>query len=207
MVLAAEPAETPALGGGWNAHGLAILGHRAARDLDALTLQQIDDAVVAERLSGRLRPHQVTDARAHRLGRHDHARRARGQRRGEEILQLEDAARRGDVLVGGDAAHRALVQLGGDGDIAQDERLQGADAVAEEAVLLLHDLARDFQDGRGALLERLHQPVGRLEALGDEIAIGLGARALHQGRVVVAVDQHLGQRLGIELDEIGRAHV
>ena len=134
------------------------------------------------------------------FGRDDDARRARRQRRGEEILQLEDAARRGDVLVRGDAAHRALVQLGGDGDVAQHQRLQRAHAVAEEAVLLAHDLARHLEDRRRALLERLDQPVGRLEALGDEVAIGLGARALHQRRVVVAIDQHLGQRVGVELD-------
>ena len=45
------------------------------------------------------------------------------------------------------------------GDVAQDQRPQMRDAVAEEAVLLADDLRRHLQDGLRALLQRLDQPV------------------------------------------------
>ena len=93
------------------------------------------------------------------------------------------------------------MQLGRNGDIPQHQRLQRADAVTEEGVLLTHDFARHLQDRGRPLLERLDQPVRRLESLGDEGAIVLCPRTLHQGRMIVAVDKHLGQGVRVELDE------
>ena len=80
--------------------------------------------------------------------------------------------------------------------------LQVLDAVREEAVLLAHDLLGDLQDGAGALVEALHQPVGGLQAF-EQIAL-----VLRRSRVVLrdrgevgAVDQHARQRVGVELDD------
>ena len=57
------------------------------------------------------------------------------------------------------------------GDLPQGERPQLGDAVAEEAVLLLDDLGRDLDDGPGALVERLDQPVGAGQAFADSQAL------------------------------------
>ena len=47
-----------------------------------------------------------------------------------------------------------------------------AHAIGEEGVLLAHDLAGHLQDGAGALIQALHQPVGVVEALG-QIVLGI----------------------------------
>ena len=127
--------------------------------------------------SSRLGLDQRLDAEAHRLGGQRRAAGGRGgDRRGEEIFELEDAARRRHVLVRGDAAHRALVHADRFGDVAQHQRPQMLHAVAEEAVLLAHDLGRDLEDGGGALMQRLDQPIGLLVAVGEIVALGLAAR-------------------------------
>ena len=122
------------------------------------------------------------------------------QRIGEEIPERKVAARRGDVLVGGRARHRALVQLGRGGDVAQHQRPQLLDAVLEEG-----QLPRDHRLGHpehrpGALIERLDQPVGRLEALADILLVALVAAAARKLGVVGGVDQHLGQGRAVQLD-------
>jgi hypothetical protein len=53
--------------------------------------------------------------------------------------------------------------------------LQVRDAVAEEALLLLDDLAGDLDDGPRPLVERLEQPVGALQAF---VEPGLGLAVL-----------------------------
>ena len=123
--------------------------------------------------SGALGVDQLLDAVAHRFGRMRFAAVGRRDRRGEEILQLEDAAAGRHVLVGGDARHRRFVHADGVGDGLEIERAQMLDAVGEEGVLLAHDLGRDLEDGLGALVERAHQPVRGLQAFGE---IGLVAR-------------------------------
>ena len=124
-----------------------------------------------------------------------------GDGRGEEIFQLEQAAGRGDVFIRGDAAHGAFVHADGGGDVAQVERAQQAHAVLEKRFLLRHDLRRDFQDRVGALVERLHQPVGRTQALGQVRLVGRGRRRRRDARVVTRVHQYARQRVGVELDE------
>ena len=64
------------------------------------------------------------------------------------------------IFVRGDAADGRFVHLDRVGDRAQGQRLEMRDAVAEERLLLLHDLARDLEDRPLALVERLDQPVG-----------------------------------------------
>ena len=70
------------------------------------------------------------------------------------------------------------------GDRLQIERAQVLDAVREEAVLLAHDLLGDLQDGAGALVEALHQPVGGLQALEQIVLVLLGPGGLARPREV-----------------------
>ena len=86
----------------------------------------------------------------------------------KKYFSSKRAARGRDVFVRRHAAHGALVHLHGVGDIAQDQWPQMGHAVAEEAVLPAHDLGRHLQDGLRALLQGLHQPVGRRELLPQE---------------------------------------
>src|SRR3546814_19577943 len=80
-----------------------------------------------------------------------------GDRRGEEVFQLENAAWSRDELVGRHAAYRALMHLDGSRDVAQDQRPKMLDSMQEEAVLLAHDLAGDAKDRRRPLVQRLDQ--------------------------------------------------
>ena len=105
--------------------------YRRRRVCSNSTIRSSDSVVVR-----RLAVDQAADAEAHRLGRMRVAAARGGDRRGEEIFQLEEAARRRHVLVGGDPADRALVHADRVGDVAQDQRPQRLHAVAEEPVLL-----------------------------------------------------------------------
>ena len=60
------------------------------------------------------------------------------------------------------------------------ERAQMLDAMDKKRILLAHDLARDFEDGLGALIETAHEPGGVGVALG-EIGLVL-ARASRRAR-------------------------
>ena len=111
---------------------------------------------------------QVADPEAHGFGRMSLAGLAQGDRGGEEILHLEQAARRLNELVGGRARDRRFVDADGFADHLQIERLEARDAFEQEGILPPHDLAGDVQDGARALLEALGQPVGRLQ-LGRDV--------------------------------------
>ena len=64
----------------------------------------------------------------------------------------------------------------------------------EKAVLLAHDLGRDLEDGPGALVEALDQPVGGLQAIGKKGLVGLVfAPLLRHARVVGLVDENARQ--------------
>src|SRR3546814_6541145 len=107
-----------------------------------------------------------------------------GDRRGEEVFQLENAAWSRDELVGRHAAYRALMHLDGSRDVAQDQRPKMLDSMQEEAVLLAHDLAGDAKDRRRPLVQRLDQPVSRLEPLVDVLALLLAAGGAADAGVV-----------------------
>src|SRR5690606_11095878 len=93
--------QTLTLAGWRDAERLAVLGHGAARHLDALILQQAGDLAVAERLAHVFRGHQLLDDGADGGGG-TFAALDRAHVAGEEILQLEDAARRVHVFLGGE---------------------------------------------------------------------------------------------------------
>ena len=79
-----------------------------------------------------------------------------------------------------------------------------ADAVAEERVLLAHDLGRHLQDGLRALLQRFHQPVGGLASCSVRNALSSLRGARRDAGVEALVDQHARHRLGVQLDAASR---
>ena len=99
-------------------------------------------------LSDALTLDQVADPEPHRLGGMRIAAARGGDRRGKEVFQLEEPARRRDVLVGGDPADGAFMHADRVRDVAQDQRPQRLDTVAEKALLLLHYLGGNLQDRR-----------------------------------------------------------
>src|SRR5215510_15252286 len=94
---------------GRNVYGLTILRDRAARDDDPLLAEDLRDLAVRERLEPILRADQLLDQRANR-GRRAGAARVGGDMAAKEVLELENAARRGHVLLGRHARHGRLVQ-------------------------------------------------------------------------------------------------
>src|SRR5262245_10865845 len=89
----------PPLVRGQHAQLLAVLGHRAPRDGQALLVQGERDFLVGERRARVLGLHHVADHLLDRDRRHHRAVR-RGDPAVEEVLELEQALRRLDVLVG-----------------------------------------------------------------------------------------------------------
>jgi hypothetical protein len=124
-----------------------------------------------------------------------------GDRGGEEVLHLEDAALVAMYLL---EVTRDTVDSCMPIASATVLRLSGrrcCDAIGEEAVLLADDLGGDLEDGAGALVEALHQPVGGLQAVGSGRPVLRPAAAAVDLRVVDLVDQHPRQRVGVELDQ------
>src|SRR6058998_2726671 len=91
-----------------DAHQLAVLGDRAARDVDLLLAEHLRDVLVAERLLGILLLDDLADLLLDALRAHLRAL-ATAQARGEEVLELERPLRRVHVLARGRAADGRLV--------------------------------------------------------------------------------------------------
>src|SRR3546814_17975583 len=75
-------------------------------------------------------------------------------------------------------------------------------AMSQEAVLLAHDFGGDLENGLGPLIQRLEQPVGRIEAL-RQIGLGLFVSTVARirtayPRVVAAVHQNARQGVAVE---------
>ena len=119
---------------------------------------------------------------------------------GEEIFELILAARAGQIFVRRHPTDGRFMHFDRVGDGAQRQRFQMRHALAEEILLAADDLARDLDDGLLPLVERLHQPVGAGQAIGEP---GLGILVLLAGRqfdIIAAVDQHAGQGGAVDLD-------
>ena len=103
---------------------------------------------------------------------------------GEEILQLEGAARRRDVLVGGDAADGAFVHLPPPRRCRAGSAAAGSSTPWRKKPSCRRTISlRDLEDGVGALLQALHQPVGALQLLRQEDLVVLACGAdLRSGR-------------------------
>ena len=130
-----------------------------------------------------------------------------GDRRVEEVLELEDALRRVHVLGGGDAADGRLVHADVLGDVAQDERLQVRDALVEEVALELHDALRHFMNRALPLLNRAEQPLRRAHLLLHEFLLLRVERAVAQGPAVRVADAQLGQPVVVEDHVVVLAHL
>jgi hypothetical protein len=92
---------------------LAILGDRAAGEIEAALLQQIDQRIVGQDRLGILGVDQLPDRGLHRFGRYRAFAIGRSHARGEEVLQLERAAIAVQVLVRGHAADGRFVHRDG----------------------------------------------------------------------------------------------
>ena len=124
--------------------------------------------------------------------------------RAEEIFQLEQAAVAQQIFVRGHAADRRFVHPDRFGDFAQGHRLHRRHAALEEALLPLHDLGHDLDDRPRALVERLHQPVGALQAFAQPGPRRLVLRPGLELLIIAAVDQQPRQRRLVELDRDSR---
>src|SRR5204863_6391367 len=179
---------------------LAIFGNRAPGDVESLLPQHLDELVIGEDTVGILGRDQRLDSALHRFRGSRVAAVVALDAAGEEIFELVEAAVARQIFVRSDPADRRFVHSDGLGDSPQRQRLQLRDAVAEEALLLRHDLARHLDDRPGALVERLHQPVGALQAF---VEPRLGLAVLRAGRelvIIAAVDEQARKRGAVELD-------
>jgi hypothetical protein len=129
--------------------------HRAARDVDAVALQALDDLVVRQHVAGGLGLDHGADAVAHRFRGVSVAVAGRRDGRGEEIFELEQAAIGRHVFIGGDPAHGRFMHRDRVGDGLEVQWPQVPDAIGKKRVLLAHDLLGHFEDGAGALVETL----------------------------------------------------
>ena len=93
------------------------------------------------------------------------------------------------------------MHLDGLGDIAQHQGYKVLHSLGEKGALLLDQLAGDFEDSGGALMQGLDQPVRRLELLGDILLFLFRSRLAADMGIVVVVDQHFGQRIRIQFDD------
>src|SRR5882672_4753765 len=178
-----------------NLQRLPVLGDGATRDHDPLLAEDIGDLAVRKRLSGVLCSHQLLDqrpdggggARASRLG---------GDVTPEEVLELENAARRKHEFLSRYARDGRFVQAERVCDFAQNQRPHADLAVLEKMALAVDYCLRHAQDRLEALLHVLDQPACFLQLM-RELAAGLTAIVL-QDICIHAVDAQLRQRVGVE---------
>jgi len=65
--------------------------------------------------------------------------------------------------------------------------------MGQERILVAHDLAGDLQNGAGALVQALDQPVGIVEAVGEVVLAVLVAGALGDGAVILVLTSRRGR--------------
>ena len=132
-----------------------------------------------------------------------------GDAAGEEIFELELAARTGQIFVRRHPADGGFVHRDGVRDGAQRKRFEVRDALAEKILLTTNDFAGDLDDRFLALVQRLHQPVGAGQAIGEPCLGALVLFARREFDIIIAVDEDAGQRRAVNLDSPavrGRPH-
>src|ERR1700730_11846036 len=194
----------PALVRGRDAHGFAVLGNRATRHRNALGREQFRDAPVAQGSFRVLVLDELADLGADgggggagTVGAFDLA--------GEEVAQLEHAARRVHVLAGSDARHRRLVHRDRFGDVLENHRPHVLLAVLEERRLALDDGAGDLHEGFVADLQALEQPARLLQLRAHA---GVAGVAPDEAGVAL-IEPHTWQRRRVDLHApapLGAAH-
>ena len=115
---------------------------------------------------------------------------------GEEIAQLEHAARRVHVLAGGDARDGGLVHVDRFGDVLEDHRPHVLIALLEKGGLALDDRAGDLDQRLVADLEALEQPARLLQLRAHARVAGVAADEAG----VALIEAHARQGRGVELD-------
>src|SRR5882672_10669055 len=178
-----------------NLQRLPVLGDGATRDHDPLLAEDIGDLAVRKRLSGVLCSHQLLDqrpdggggARAPRLG---------GDVTPEEVLELENAARRKHEFLSRYARDGRFVQAERVCDFAQHQRPHPDLAVFEKMSLTVDDRLRHAQDRLESLLHVLDQPACFLQLM-RELAARVTPIVL-QDIGIHAIDTQLRQRVGVE---------
>src|SRR5882672_2431604 len=183
-----------------HAHGrdlqrLPVLGDGATCDHDALLAEDLRDLAVRKRLSGVLCGNQLLEQRPD-SGRRTGTPRLGGDMTPEEVLELENAARREHEFLGRNARDGRFVQAERVGDFAQHERPHPDLAVLEKMALAVDDRLRHAQDRLESLLHVLDQPARLLELM-RELAAGLTAIVL-KDIGIHAIDAQLRQRVGVE---------
>lgn len=178
---------------------LAVLGDGASGDGDALFVEFRDELLIAERSGFVLHVDQVGDHLLH-AGVGDGSTAIGLITGGEEILEVEHAVRRADVLVGDRAAHRGFMDADDVCDLRHRERLQGRDAGIEELLLGVDDLAGDALDRPLALLNRVDEELSGAHPLPQVIALVLGKRALGDQVAVSARDAEARDVVAVEDD-------
>jgi hypothetical protein len=139
--------------------------------MNALFGKNVRNRAVADRLARFLRFHQLLDERADRGGRAGSAV-GRADVAGEEVFQLEDAARRKHVLVGGHARDGGFVHADNLGDIVQYQRFHRLGAVLEEGALPVDDGARHFEQGLVTADQALDEPACFLQFVLQIFVVG-----------------------------------
>src|SRR5215207_9910622 len=149
-------------------HLVAVLRHGAARQLDALLGQNLDDLVVGDGVVRVLLLDQLLDPELDDAGRDllallvQHA-------LGEEAAQLDDALRRVRVLAVDDARDGREVHPRVLGHVLEHHGLDELDALVEELVLAADDALDDAVDGLAPVLDVAQEVHGRAHLLADEV--------------------------------------
>src|SRR5215204_3186487 len=170
-----------------NLHLVAVLRNGAARQLDALPGQNLDDLVVRDGVVRVLLLDQLLDPKLNDAGRDllallvEHA-------LGEEAPQLDDALRRVRVLAVDDARDGREVHPRVLGHVLEHHRPDELDALVEELALAADDALDDAVDGLAAVLDVAQQIDRRAHLLLDEV-LGLLGRPITAEHVLhVAAD-------------------
>src|SRR5689334_3096617 len=136
---------------------MAILRHRTSRDEHALISEHFRERNIGQWIARVFRSDHFLEQRTHGRSRTGAAA-FRTQFAREEMLELEDAARRRHVLVARRARNRRFVQAELLGHVAQYKRLQRDLAVLEEWLLMRDDALGDPLNRFEALLCVADQP-------------------------------------------------
>src|SRR5882672_4008997 len=183
--------------GAGNAHVFPVLGNGAARDLNALRLQDAGELLIGQRTAGIFLVDQLFDAALE-----DQQRRVTALGAlyafAEEVTQLENSLWRVRVLAGYGTAHGGGMHSDFFSHLLDHHGLKMVDASFQKVLLPGDDAVTDFGDGLFALLDVLDELDGALVALFDVVA-GILV-------VVVAGDQLLVGRIEAKLRQIVVVH-
>src|SRR5215204_3943302 len=187
-------------------HLVAVLRHRAARQLDALPGENLDDLIVGDGVVRVLLLDQLLDPELDDAGRDllallvQHA-------LGEEAAQLDDALGRVRILAVDDARDGRKMHPRVLGHVLEHHRPDELDALVEELVLAADDALDDAVDGLAAVLDVAQQIDRRAHLVLDEV-LRLLRRPLAAEHVLhVAADAQARAAVVGEIDLVNVVHL